>query len=336
MMNKPTLGVTTDWPQQIGRLIDMAEGPARRNFIRNGDFMVAQRGTSFVGITTEQYTLDGWRAGAAGTSTVTQEAFAVDQTGVPMNPVNYIRIIRTVAAGAANDVLSHRIEFPARLTGKTVTVSFWARVSSGTKALVFDIASSGTTTSVDTSDNSFTASTTWTLFSAQITIPALVGVTANAYLALRIREAASFGTFTLDVADVQLEEGLEATRFERLNYEDQLAWARRYLYGFISGGTQSPIPGNGSGFSTTIASIHVPFTTRMRVKPTGIAISSAGHFSAFDTVTATAATGVSFNYGDTDSAVINLTVASGLTQFRPYTAYFNNASGSLVFTGAEL
>ena len=40
--------------------------------------------------------------------------------------------------------------------------------------------------------------------------------------------------------------------------------------------------------------------------------------------------------GGIDSAVINITVASGLTQYRPYVAYFNNASGYLVFTGAEL
>lgn len=227
--NKPTNGVTTDYPQQIGRLIDLAEGPARRNFIRNGDFQIAQRGTSFAGITSEQYTLDGWRAGAAGTSTVTQETFTVGQTDVPDNPVNFCRVVRSVAAGAANDVLSHRIEFPARLSGKTVTVSFRAKVSSGTKALVFDLASSGVTSSVDTSDNSFTATTTWTLFSASIAVPAMTAATSSAYLALRIREAASFGTFTLDIADVQLEEGSEATRFERLNFEDQLLWNQRFF-----------------------------------------------------------------------------------------------------------
>lgn len=336
MFTKPTNGVTTNYPQQIGRLIDLAEGPARRNFIRNGDFQIAQRGTSFAGITTSQYTLDGWLAGGAGTNTVTQEAFTVGQTDVPDNPRNFLRMARTVAAGAGNIVLSHYIEFPQRLSGKTVTVSFRAKVSSGTKAFTFDLLSSGVTPSFDSSDTGFTATTTWTLFSATISIAAMTAATSGAYLAFRIGEAASFGTFTLDIADVQVEEGSEATRFERLNYEQQLAWAQRFLPGFVSSGTQHPIPGAGGAFSTTIASIVVPFRVRPRVVPTGISISAGTHLTAFDTVTGTAASSVAFNYGGIDAAAINITVASGLTQYRPYTAYFNNASGSLVFTGAEL
>lgn len=333
---KPTNGVTTNYPQQMGRLIDIVEGPALRNFIRNGDFMIAQRGVSFAGIVAEAYTLDGWRSGAAGTSTVTQEAFTVGQTDVPHNPVNFIRVVRSGAAGAANDVLSNRIEFPARLGGKTVTVSFYARVASGTKALVFDLASSGVTSAVDTGDNAFTATTTWTLFSAQITVPAMTAATAAAYLAFRIREAASFGTFTLDVADVQLEEGSEATRFERLNYGEQLRWAQRFLPGIASLGTNHPI-GSGFNWSTTRSKIVVPFRAEARAAITGIAVSNAAHLSVLDAgASAVACSTVAFNRGGNTACELDTTVASGLVAGNGTNLFFNSASGTIVFTGAEL
>lgn len=279
---KPTNGVTTNYPQQIGRLIDIVEGPARRNFIRNGDFQIAQRGTSFAGITTEQYTLDGWRAGAAGTSTVTQEAFSVDQTSVPGGPTNYLRLTRTVAAGADNEIISHRIEFPGRLAGKTVSVGFWARVSSGTKALVFDFGSSGITSAVNTSDNAFTATATWTFFSAVVTFSAMSGASASAYLSFRIREAASFGTFTIDIADVQLELGSEATYFERLNLEDQLLWNQRFFCkSFALATAPAQNVGGGSGeylFPCTKAgasqnySPRIAFPVRMRAAPASVTL----------------------------------------------------------------
>lgn len=331
----PTNGAF-DYPQQIGRLIDLAEGPVFRNYIRNGDFEIAQRGTSFAGITSEAYTLDGWRAGAAGTNTITQESFTVGQTDVPDNPRKFLRLVRSVAAGADNEILSHRIEFPERLSGKTVTVSFRAKVSSGTKALVFDFGSSGVTSAVNTSDNAFTASTTWTLFSATVALPAMTAASAGAYLAFRIREAASFGTFTFDIADVQVEEGSEATRFERLNFEDQMRWAQRFLPGVASLSTQHPI-GNGMNWSTTRSKVIVPFRVQARAAVTGIAVSAASHFSVLDSgASSVACSAVVFNRGGTTCGEIDTTVASGLTAGNATNCFFNSASGTIVFTGAEL
>ena len=336
--NKPTLGVTTDWPQQLGRLIDMAEGPARRNFIRNGDFQIAQRGTSFAGITAAQYTLDGVLfPGSAGTNTISQEAFTVGQTGVPGNPKNYLRVQRTVAAGAANDLVRFPIEFPARHSGKSVTFSFWAKVASGTKALTLDWVFSGVTPGAyPGSHGSITVTTTWTLFSVTATVEAITAVTANAYIAPRIVESTSLGTFDISIADVQLEEGLEATRFERLNFEQQMDWAQRFLPGIASLGTNHPI-GSGMNFSTTQSKVIVPFTARARAAVTGIAVSSASHLSVLDSgASAVACSGVVFNRGGTSCGEISTTVASGLTQGYGTNCFFNSASGYIVFTGAEL
>lgn len=275
---KPSNGVTTNYPQQIGRLIDIVEGPALRNFIRNGDFQIAQRGTSFAGITTAQYCLDGAYHPAAGTQTVTQQAFTVGQTDVPGNPINFLRVQRTVAAGAANAIVQFPIEFPQRLSGKTVTFSFWGKVSSGTKALTLDWVFSGVTPGTYPSAlASITLTTTWTLYSVTATVEAMTAATANAYIAPRIVESASLGTFTLDIADAQLEEGSEATRFERLGYLEQEQWAQRFFAkSFARATAPAQNAGNGTGEITFIAgkagaaaeaSHRILFPVRMRVAP---------------------------------------------------------------------
>lgn len=280
MFQKPMLGVTTDWPQQIGRLIDLAEGPRGRNFIRNGDFQIAQRGTSFAGITTAQYTLDGAvNPGTNGTNTFTQQAFTVGQTDVPGNPINFLRVQRTVAAGAANAVVQFPIEFSHRLSGKTVTFSFWAKVSSGTKALTLDWTFSGVTPGAYPGAlASITVTTTWTLFKVTATVEAMTAATSSAYIAPRIVESASFGTFTLDVADVQVEEGSEATRFERLNFGEQLRWCERFFAKSFNVATApAQNVGGGTGeylFPCTKAgatqnySPRILFPSRMRAGPT--------------------------------------------------------------------
>jgi hypothetical protein len=307
---KPTLSSTANYPQQVDRLIDLAEGPARRNFIRNGDFQIAQHGTSFAGITADQYTLDGWVAGVGGTNTVTQQAFTVGQTDVPHNPRNFLRVQRTVAAAADNSVCSHRIEHPDRLAGKTVTVSFYARVGAGTKALVFDFNSSGVTSAVDTSDNAFTATTTWTLVQATINLPAMTAVTTAAYLALRIREAASFGTFTLDIAQVQVEEGSEATRFERLGYDEQLRWALRFLEVIDTNTATIGLPAFLVTTNTARASIH--FKVTKRATPTVVA--TVASINVNHTVGNVAATSVTW-HGGAQGGALDVGVAAA-----PFTA----------------
>lgn len=244
---KPTLD-DADWAVPFGRLIDLAEGPARRNFVRNGDFQFARRGTSFAGLTTDQYTLEGWIAGAGGTNTVSQQSFTVGQTDVPGNPRNYLRVVRSGAAAADNTICSHRIEHPDRLAGRTVTVGFWAKVATGTKALVLDFNSSGVTSAVDTSDEAITVSSNWAYYEKTITLPTMTAVTAAAYLALRIREAASFATFTFDLADVQVEIGSEGTLFERLEYGDAMRWQQRFLnMSFKAGTAPAQNAGGGTG-----------------------------------------------------------------------------------------
>lgn len=306
---KPTNATTDNYPQQFGRLVDVVEGPALRNFIRNGDFQIAQRGTSFAGITTSQYTLDGWQSGFAGTQTVTQQAHTVGQTSVPNNPKFFIRVVRSVAAAVFNGVLLQPIEFPDRLSGKTVTVSFYARLASGTKTLGVHLQNSGGITwAGDPVAQSINLTTAWTLYALTFTLNAMTAVTTSAALNLLISENTPFGTFTLDVSDVQLELGSEATYFERLNHGEQMRWALRYFWR-IEGVADIAHFATGSYYSTTLFMCGFMFPVPMRIAPT-LSISAAADITVEVAGASRASTAVSITRANTMNGRLDITTAA--------------------------
>jgi hypothetical protein len=326
-----------DYPNLIGRLIDIVEGPARRNFIRNGDFQIVQRGTSFAGITTNQYTLDGWYTGAGGTNTVTRQDFAVGQTDVPGNPLHFLRIARTVAAGAGNNVLQHHIEVPSRFSGKTVRASFYARIGSGTKAFSSGLASSGVTPAVSVSGSAINLTTSWQLVTLAFAVPAMTAATASAALTLQLGEASGLSTFTLDIADVQFELGQEATAFERLTYGEQLRWNQRFLPTFSRKASANYAMTSGLCIAAGRALVVLPFVVAPRIPPTGIVVSAPAHFACFTAAGgSTAPTAIAFLGADEAAGSIDCTGMAGLAAGDATLFGYNNASASLIFTGAEL
>lgn len=113
-----------------------------RNKIINGKMDIAQRGTSFAGISTASYALDRWfwTQSGSGNTTMTQ------QLDAPSNNEFQNSLRNTVttadASIAATDVyaIRQRIEgFNIRdLIGKTFTLSFWVRSSkTGTHCVSF-------------------------------------------------------------------------------------------------------------------------------------------------------------------------------------------------------
>lgn len=249
----------------------------RKNYIRNGDFQIAQRGASIAGITTSQYTLDNMIAGGNGTTTVSQQLFTVGQTDVPGNPKFYGQIDRTVAAGGANSVADWIIEFPDRLSGKQVTFSFWAAIGTGTKEFHLDFLSLGVTPVIQTSAQPITLTTAWQKFSYTTTIPAMTAVTGAARLAARITELFVFTTFTLRMSSIQVELGASATDFEALDFEEQLAWSQRFLQKSFRP-TTAPAQNAGVAGSHRFVQVvgaaasqiwgWVPFRVQMRATPT--------------------------------------------------------------------
>lgn len=352
------VSVTTDISDNMQKIDDGFAGISAgfRNAIRNGDMGVIQRGAGAFTVTSA-HTADGWIKGhSGGTHSITLEGIGLgtyDNTGLGM-------ILRSVVAAqsVAGDYASiqQRIESVRTLAGKQVTLSFIAIAASGTPKLGVEVVQHfGTggapSADVNTAVSAVTISTTATRYTVSFTVPTVLGKTRgtnnNDYLAVIFwlsagstyaTRASSIGiqNATIDISDIQLEAGSVATAFERLPQAVQLAWCQRYYYaiGTLAGDTGSSIfYGHGFAISATVGQIAVPFPTAMRVIPTFLSV-GAGTSSLTDGVTSSTATSNAIYANNTTakSALLSVSVASGLTAFRPYRWEQSSASITITFS----
>jgi hypothetical protein len=78
--------------------------------------------------------------------------------------------------------------------------------------------------------------------------------------------------------------------------------------------------------STTIAQIYVPNKVVMRAAPSTPSSIEYSTIGLTDSINVYAITAAAFGFAGSDASSINFTVASGLTQYRPYTVVNNNNS----------
>lgn len=222
-----------------------------RNKIINGNFDVWQRGSSQ---TSSGYASDDrWRNDNSGsTKTASQQSFTLGQTDVPGNPTYYSRTVVTSSAGASNYVRKEqKIEGVSTFSGKTVTLTFYAKASSTLNiATEFrqNFGSSGSPSSAvnEIGVTTHALTTSWQKFSIIVSIPSISGKTLgtdeNDYLRLFFwfdagsdfnNNTNSLGnqSGTFDIARVSLVEG-DATNeddpFSPRNYTDELFLCYRY------------------------------------------------------------------------------------------------------------
>lgn len=258
-----------------------------RNKIINGSFDIWQRGTSF---NLNQYTADRWVNGLLGSSasTVTRQNFTLGQTDVPGNPSHYYRATVTSGGTAGSGVIvQQRIEDVRTFQGQTVTVSFWAKADA-TKSVSVELEQNfGTGGSPSATVNSIgvtklTLTSSWAKYTATVSIPSISGKTLgsnnNDLLAFNIWFEAGSGynsrtdtlglqSGTFDIAQVQIEEGSTATKFEELPLSTQLQLCQRYYDN--NGGVGYLFYGNSLG-TLAIASLILPVS--MRISPTVVVI----------------------------------------------------------------
>lgn len=161
------------------------------------------------------------------------------------------------------------------------------------------------------------------------------GAQTNANRAVGQTNLASATSQYWQITGVQLEVGSVSTPFEFLPFECDLNQCLRYFVSY--GGTAAyERIGFGSAISTTGALIYTPFQVPMRTAPNAVA--SSGNFNVSDGVGGVAATGVTLNTNHScpTSGWSNWTVASGLTQYRPYGIETNNSTVSRFSFSAEL
>lgn len=202
-----------------------------KNKIINGNFDIWQRGINFTG---SEYTADRWYA-AAILGSITQQAFTLGQTDVPGEPTYFSR--GTITSNSQGfQLFQQRIESVRTLAGKLATVSFYARLNSGsitfTPRLVQNFGTGGSpSSSVITNLGSFSPTGSWQKFIYTVAVPSITGKTLGTnnddYLSFEFL-IDNTNTGVLDLAKVQVEEGTIATEFEQRHLQQELALCQRF------------------------------------------------------------------------------------------------------------
>lgn len=222
------------WRSVVGiDAISPTSGASAENILINGGFDIWQRGTSF---TTTGYTADRWHADeATGAFTVSQQSFVLGQMDVPGQPEFFIEYDMTSGSASA-PTLAQRVEDVRTLAGVTATLSFYAKVASGTllvtPRLRQNFGTGGSpSTDVDTDASNITITSSWQLFEVTFTVPSISGKTLgtddNDYLSAMLVLPTS-STFTLSVSQIKMEAGEVATAFVPKSIGDVTALCQRY------------------------------------------------------------------------------------------------------------
>jgi len=275
-----------------------------KNYLINGGFAVAQRGTSFTSGANndDAYTLDRWYilSDTNDVIDVTQDTTTVPTNGefaiaLDVETVNKKFGIATIIEN--KDVIG--------LVGNTVTFSFKAKVSSTTKldnVKAAIVAWSGTADTVtsdiisawgaeDTNPTLIANATyentpanlnlTTSYATYSITAPVDTASTQNLILFIWSDVTDTTAGDFLYIAESKLELGSTATAFEYAGgtFQGELDACQRYYYRATFTTSASRL---GSGFATAQVTAHItfPFPTEMRIRPTALEQSgTAGDYS---------------------------------------------------------
>lgn len=197
-----------------------------KNRIINGDFSIWQRGASF---TSSGYTADRWRYDTDTDDSATISKTATDGSE-PFTSQSYATISLTAGTTGTYNKFSTRLEFPKLYFGKTVTLSFWAKA---------DVAATITTklafvfsgTEYNPVSTNISIGTSWQRYSITFTLGTPTGFAESGSDYLDVALLLPVLTaVTIDIANVQLEEGDTATDFEHMPYDVQILRCMRYYY----------------------------------------------------------------------------------------------------------
>ena len=243
-----------DWPVSTGLATDVAALLAigRKNLLVNGGFDVWQRGTSFNVGNVYTYTADRWYAYCPrmGAGTIFERrAFTIGQTDVPFNPSYYLRCTMDVDSATTAGTLRYKIPNVAFLSGREVTLSFYAKADAAKYIAVnaiqyFGSGGSGSATAYDYAEKA-TLTTSWVRKSFTFTMPSVSGKTigtgdtyTDIYIFMSYDSMPNVGNPSgsemvaqegvFDFANVQLEFGDTATDFEYRHPAEELALCQWY------------------------------------------------------------------------------------------------------------
>jgi len=343
-----------------------------KNRIINGAMVIDQRNAgASVTPSSGQFTLDRWNATTvAGTS-----KFSVQQNAGSVTPpagfINYLGITSLSAYSiTAGDIqlITQAVEGLnvadlgwGTANASTVTLSFWVRSSltgsfggslrnydnNRSYPFSYTISSANTWTQIsvtiagDTSGTWYKNNSTGIYVSWGLGVGSTYSGTANtwggALYGAPTGSVSVVGTngATFYITGVQLEKGSTATSFDYRPYPVEFSMCQRYFISYGGDTVYNKGGFGGSAASGTGATNFVCFPVQMRATPS---FSYTGSWAVSDGVAGTAVTSLATLSNQSSSLIglLQITVASGLTTYRPYWLESNNSTASKLLWSAEL
>ena len=312
-----------------------AGGLTGRNLIINGSGAVDQRGGSS---TINAYSVDRWRSyGGPGGFTISQRTDAGEGDGFAIRFQRTSGNTQTDDMGIAQGIETKNSKF---LAGKTVTLSFRARVGADWSPINFDaIIYSGegtdenpvgmTNVKVDTVVDNASLTTSFQTFSGSVVIESDKTQVTVAFLWTPSGTAGS--NDYVDIREVQLEVGETATPFEHRSYADELFACQRYYSHAVAATGPAASAGAIQAFAT--------FPRQMRASPS-YSVSGALNWSngySADVVQSTGQVNVISNNTDGSPAqLLNFGNFSGLTTSQIMFFPRNSTNNNRIIADAEL
>jgi hypothetical protein len=353
--------LTADSSQNVSVTNTLVMGSSfKRNRIINGNFSVAQRGTSFTSTdganNDDTYNLDRWYILSDGNDAVD----ITQATDVPANGSKFsIGLdVETTNKKFGIAQIIENINCQG-LIGNTVSLSFKAKVSSTAKldnvkaavvawsstadSVTSDIVSAWNVEGTDptlasnlTYENTpanLNVTTGWATYNIEnVSVDTASTTNIVVFIWSDVTDTTA-GDF-LYITDVQLEVGSVATPYERQIYSDQLSQCQRYYW--RSNSTDAVFTSWGAGAvisATSVGSVNGKLPVTMRAKPT-LNYSNA---RIWDGAGANPVTATVTNFSSVDSFGLDLTVgAGGLLAGRPGIFQSNNTTSAWFEAAAEL
>ena len=276
-----------------------------RNAIINGGFDIWQRGTNYTTAGGGYGSADRWYSGFA-TGSFTQQPFTVGLTTITGYEPEYFGRW-TISSNSQNYELLQKIEGVRSFAGQKITISFWARQTSGTVSVngrwvqYFGTGGSPSASVVTNFVVPLVVTGSWVRYQYTMTVPTLGSATVgtnnddSCWLAFQVVNTA---TGSLDFWGVQVESGSQATRFEQRPIGVELDLCFRYYQRMVD---PAGVGVNSSGNATRVL---IPLYTKMRAQPTSTMSGTVSFWNGTTTggATAFAATYNSVSQGQIDFA----------------------------------
>lgn len=293
-------------------------GVANPNFFINGPCWVWQAGTSLPSGTGNRYLMDMCFELSAGTTyTPSQQSWPIGQTDVDPMARFFKRVVVASVAGATNFCNSqYKIEDARTLSGRTVTVSLWAKANT-TLSISFELVQSfgsggSPSANVTTAVSKQTITTTWARYTGTATLPSVSGKTfgsnddSSLGLLVWMDAGSSFNarTFSLgqqsgtfDFFGIKVEEGSSMSAFTFPSQTTMLNDCFRYYVNMDNWPPKGRVNFQGNTTSGSAYNVAVNFPVVMRAVPFTVTYqeaASSGFPATAATVDNIAATGARF------------------------------------------